>query len=115
VAAAQGRTLVGDAKPEAGSYYRSDHFSFAKRGVPAIDFDGGPAMEEGGVAAGEALAKARAERYHTVEDEYDPAWPFTGALQDVEAMLELVRRVAEAEEPPRWKPGSEMAGRQAAG
>jgi Zn-dependent M28 family amino/carboxypeptidase len=114
VAAAQGRTLVGDARPEAGSYYRSDHFSFAKRGVPAIDFDGGPAMEEGGVAAGEALAKARAERYHTVEDEYDAAWPFSGALQDVEALLALVLRVADATEPPRWKPGSEMAGRKAA-
>lgn len=114
VAAAQGRTLVGDAKPEAGSYYRSDHFSFAKQGVPAIDFDGGPAMEAGGLPAGEALAKVRAERYHTIEDEYDPAWPFTGALQDVEALLELVLRVAAAEEPPRWKPGSEMAGRQAA-
>lgn len=115
VAAAQGRTLVGDARPEAGSYYRSDHFSFAKRGVPAIDFDGGPAMEEGGLVAGEALAKARAERYHTVEDEYDPAWPLTGALQDVQAMLALVLRVAAAEQRPRWNPGSEMAGRQAAG
>lgn len=113
VAAAQGRTLVGDARPEAGSYYRSDHFSFAKRGVPAIDFDGGPAMEEGGLPAGEALAKARAERYHTIEDEYDPAWPLTGALQDVQAVQDLVLRVAAAEEPPRWKPGSEMAGRQA--
>jgi Zn-dependent M28 family amino/carboxypeptidase len=111
VAAGQGRTLVGDARPEAGSYYRSDHFSFAKRGVPAIDFDGGPAMEEGGLAAGEALAKARAERYHTVQDEHDPTWPFTGALQDVQALLELVVRVAEADEPPRWKPGSEMGGR----
>jgi Zn-dependent M28 family amino/carboxypeptidase len=114
VATAQGRTVMGDARPEAGSYYRSDHFSFAKRGVPAIDFDGGPTMEEGGLPAGEALAKARAERYHTIEDEYDPAWPFTGALQDVQALLELVLRVAAADEPPRWKPGSEMAGRQAA-
>jgi Zn-dependent M28 family amino/carboxypeptidase len=114
VAAEQGRTLVGDARPEAGSYYRSDHFSFAKRGVPAIDFDGGPAMEDGGLAAGEALAKARAERYHTVEDEHDPAWPLTGALQDVEVLIELVLRVAAAEEPPRWKAGSEMAGRRMA-
>ena len=114
VAAAQGRTLVGDARPEAGSYYRSDHFSFAKRGVPAIDFDGGPAMEDGGVPAGEALAKARAERYHTIEDEYDAAWPLTGALQDVQALTELVLRVSMAEEPPRWRPGSEMAGRKAA-
>lgn len=114
VAAAQGRTLVGDARPEAGSYYRSDHFSFAKRGVPAIDFDGGPAMEDGGLPAGEALAKARAERYHTIEDEYDAAWPLTGALQDVQALTELVLRVSTAEEPPRWMPGSEMAGRQAA-
>jgi len=112
VAGTQGRTVVGDARPEAGSYYRSDHFSFAKRGVPAIDFDGGPAMEAGGLPAGEALAKARAERYHTVEDEYDPAWPFTGALQDVQTLLELVLRVAAADEPPSWKPGSEMAGRQ---
>ncbi len=109
VASAQGRTLVGDARPEAGSYFRSDHFSFAKRGVPAIDFDGGPAMEDGGLAAGEALAKIRAERYHTVADEYDAAWPFTGALQDVEALIALLLRVGEAESPPRWKPGSEMA------
>ncbi|MCX4243800.1 M28 family peptidase [Paraliomyxa miuraensis] len=103
VAAAQGRTLVGDPTPEAGAYYRSDHFSFAKAGIPAIDFGGGPTMEEGGVAAGEALAHELAERYHTVADEYDPTWPLTGALQDVETMAELVLRVADAEQRPRWR------------
>lgn len=112
VAAAQGRTLVGDAAPEAGGYYRSDHFSFAKHGVPAIDFTGGPGMEDGGVAAGEALARLQAERYHTVDDEHDDAWPLTGALQDVEAMAELVFRVADADARPGWKPGSDMAGRR---
>jgi len=106
---AQGRTMIGDERPEAGSYYRSDHFSFAKRGVPAITFRGGVAMEEGGRAAGERLAAEGAARYHTVADEFDPAWSFTGALQDTEAMLELVRRVADAQEVPRWRPSSEFS------
>ena len=106
---AQGRRVIGDERPQAGSYYRSDHFSLAKRGVPAITFHGGKELEEGGVAAGEALAAERAKRYHTVDDEYDAAWPLTGALQDAEAVLELVARVADAAEPPQWTASSEFA------
>ncbi len=109
IATAQGRTVVGDERPEAGSYFRSDHFSFAKRGIPAITFRGGKAMEDGGVAAGEAIAQGMAERYHTVEDELDEQWPFTGALQDAEAMLELVARVADAPERPQWNDGQGWA------
>lgn len=115
VVAAQGRTLVGDERPEAGSYYRSDHFSFARQGVPSITFRGGRSMAEGGTAAGERLAAEGAERYHTVSDEYDEAWPFTGALQDAEAMLELVSRVASDPDVPRWNPGSEFARRRPSG
>ncbi|MCH9688487.1 MAG: M28 family peptidase [Deltaproteobacteria bacterium] len=105
VAQQQGRTLVDDERPEAGSYFRSDHFSFAKVGIPAITFRGGKTMEEGGSAAGEAIARAVAERYHTVADNYDAAWSFEGALQDAQAVLEVVTHVADAAEPPRWNPG----------
>jgi len=105
VVAEQGRTVVGEARPEAGGYFRSDHFSFARQGVPALDFHGGPALEHGGRAAGEALAHRRAERYHTVNDELDESWTFEGTVQDVQALLELVIRVAEAEARPEWKPG----------
>jgi Zn-dependent M28 family amino/carboxypeptidase len=105
----QGRTLVPEANPEAGSYYRSDHFPFAKRGVPAMYFRGGPVMEEGGREAGEKLWAQRNEHYHTVDDELDDAWPLTGALQDVDALIEVVARVANAPSPPTWKPASEFA------
>ncbi len=109
VAEGQRRRVVGDERPEAGSYFRSDHFSFAKRGVPAITFRGGKDLVEGGTEAGEALERTQAERYHTVHDELEHNWTFEGALEDAEALLELVLKVASAEQPPRWKPGSEFA------
>jgi Zn-dependent M28 family amino/carboxypeptidase len=109
VAREQGRTIVPDERPGAGGYYRSDHFSFAKRGVPAIYFRGSNDMEDGGMAAGEKLAAERAERYHTVADELDPTWSFEGTQQDALAVLELVLRVADAEDPPSWLSTSEFA------
>lgn len=112
VVAAQGRTVVGDEHPGAGSEFRSDHFSFARRGIPAITFRGGTSLVEGGIAAGSRLASEGARRYHTVDDELEEAWPLTGALQDTEAMLELVQRVADDPEVPRWKPGRELAPRE---
>ncbi|MEX1367171.1 MAG: M28 family peptidase, partial [Nannocystaceae bacterium] len=115
VVAAQGRTVVDDERPEAGSYYRSDHFSFARRGIPAITFRGGKAQAVGGVVVGERLAAEGARRYHTVDDEYDEAWPLTGALQDARAMLELVQRVADAPQAPTWRPTSEFAPREPSG
>ncbi len=102
----QGRTVVPDERPGAGGYFRSDHFAFARKGVPAIYFRGGKDMVDGGVARGEALAKEHAERYHTVEDEWDPSWSFEGALQDAQALAKLVVRVSQAERAPAWKPGS---------
>ncbi|MEE9386738.1 MAG: M28 family peptidase [Nannocystaceae bacterium] len=105
----QARTVVPDQHPERGSYYRSDQFSFAKRGVPAIYFRGGKDMEKGGIDEGERLAKVKASHYHTVSDEFDPAWTFEGAIQDGEAMLDLARLVADEEDLPKWKPGSEFA------
>ena len=111
VVKAQGRHTAPDGSPGSGGYYRSDHFPFALRGVPALYFRGSSDMEEGGEEAGKPIAKLRAERYHTVHDEYDPSWSLEGTLQDVEAMTQLVLRVANAEHPPAWKPASEFAER----
>jgi Zn-dependent M28 family amino/carboxypeptidase len=109
IATANGRTVVPDEHPEAGSYYRSDHFAFAARGVPALYFRGGKDMAQGGTAAGEKVAQERARIYHTVHDEFDPSWSFGGALQDARLVAELVAQVANADEAPRWDPGSEFA------
>jgi len=107
----QGRRTIPDGNPGSGGYYRSDHFPFALAGVPALYFRGSSDMEEGGEEAGKAIAKLRAERYHTVHDEYDPSWSLEGTLQDVQAMTQLVLRVGNAEHPPAWKPASEFAER----
>lgn len=105
----QGRRMIPDENPERGSYYRSDHFSFAKVGIPALYFRGGKDMEEGGPAAGKDLAKKKAANYHTVSDEFDATWTFGGAVQDAEAILDLAQLVANAKSPPAWKPTSEFA------
>ncbi|HET6583029.1 MAG TPA: M28 family peptidase [Nannocystaceae bacterium] len=109
IAAAEGRTVVGDEHPGSGGYYRSDHFSFARRGVPAIYVRGGSEMEDGGAQRGRELAETKAKHYHTVDDEFDESWSFAGALQDALTVAELVARVADAETPPQWRPSSEFA------
>lgn len=105
----QGRVVVADERPERGSYYRSDHFSFARKGVPAIFFSGGKDFEQGGTAEGQRLAAIKAEHYHTIDDEFDPAWTFDGAIQDGELMLDLAWTIANDATLPTWKPGSEFA------
>jgi Zn-dependent M28 family amino/carboxypeptidase len=109
VAKAEGRTVVGDEHPGSGGYYRSDHFSFARRGVPAIYVRGGSEMEEGGTQRGRELGETKAKHYHTVDDEFDESWSFAGTLQDALTVAELVARVADAETPPSWRPTSEFA------
>ena len=110
VARGEDRALLPDDRPEAGSYYRSDQFSFARRGVPALYFRGGPDMREGGREAGERIQSRRAALYHTVDDEIEPDWPLTGALQDVQTLTGLVVRVANGDSMPVFKPASEFAG-----
>lgn len=105
----EGRAIVPDERPETGGYYRSDHFSFARRGVPAIYVRSGSDMEDGGVREGKRLGAIGAEHYHTVDDEFDPSWSFAGTLQDVGTVASLVGRLADAETPAAWKPGSEFA------
>ena len=98
-----------DSHPGSGGYYRSDHFPFTQKGVPALYFHAAPDMEDGGSETGERLVRERAARYHTVDDEFDESWTFAGAEQDAEAVMDVALQVADADEVPKWKPTSEFA------
>ncbi|MFC5512440.1 M28 family peptidase [Massilia jejuensis] len=96
---------VAPAKPDlAGGYFRSDHFSFAKAGIPAFSVGGGSAWVKD-VEANNAKAKAYRARYHQVNDEYDPNWDLTGMVQQAQFTLNLGRMVADAPNMPQWKAG----------
>jgi Zn-dependent M28 family amino/carboxypeptidase len=98
-----------DTRPEAGSFYRSDHFPFAKRGVPAISFGAGDDLVKGGKTAGEAAAQAYIkDKYHQAADEYDPNWDLSGLTQEVGLFYEMGRRLANSTVWPDWKPGAEF-------
>ncbi|MFN0008803.1 MAG: M28 family metallopeptidase [Planctomycetota bacterium] len=109
LAAEQGRTVVPDAEPEKGLYYRSDHFSFAKVGVPALYADGGISVV--GQTPGWGLAKSgeyTANDYHKPSDEVRSEWNLEGAVRDMELLYRVGREVAEEDAWPRWKDGSEF-------
>jgi Zn-dependent M28 family amino/carboxypeptidase len=104
-----GRTQTPDPSPQAGYYYRSDHFSLAKRGVPMFYIDSGQDLVSGGRGAGEAWEAAYRERaYHLPDDEYDPAWNWAGTMQDVGLFYRLGRALAETEAWPNWYPDDEF-------
>ena len=104
-----GRYFTPDARPEAGGFFRSDHFSFAKQGLPAISFHGGQDLVKGGVAAGKAAGEAYVrDRYHQPADEFDPNWDLTGMVQDLAIVYDLGRDLADSREWPEWKQGSEF-------
>jgi Zn-dependent M28 family amino/carboxypeptidase len=106
----QARTVVGDSHPEAGSFYRSDHFPFAQVGIPALYFHSGLDMIDGGHEAGEHLRTGIKQRYHTPADEFDESWSFEGALEDAWLVVGVVQAVAAQGATPTYKPGSEFAG-----
>ncbi|HHW4668475.1 MAG TPA: M28 family metallopeptidase [Xylella fastidiosa subsp. multiplex] len=99
-----------DPKPEAGHFFRSDHFSFAKRGVPAISYSAGQDMEVGGVAAGKAVSEDyTVRRYHQQGDEWQSDWTFAGAARDVAVLYALGRVLTdEARHWPNWAEDSEF-------
>jgi Zn-dependent M28 family amino/carboxypeptidase len=112
---ARGRTIVGDAEPEKGLYYRSDHFEFAKQGVPALDSEAG--IEYIDKPAGYGKEKREyytANDYHKPSDEVKPNWDLSGAVEDLGVLLELGVRVANGEKFPEWKAGNEFKGRREA-
>ena len=98
-----------DPHPEAGHFFRSDHFSFAKRGVPALSFASGNDLVEGGLAAGEAASKAyTAERYHQPADEWRADWSFAGMAHDLPLLYRVGEMLANSKRWPEWGQGSEF-------
>jgi Zn-dependent M28 family amino/carboxypeptidase len=108
VEAKQGLALHAEAHPEAGSYFRSDHFNFAKAGVPALDIGSGDDLVQGGTVAGDAAAKDYNEhRYHKPGDQYDPAtWKLEGVMDDLNAAYGVGRELTSSEQWPNWYPGN---------
>ena len=108
-AAEQSRVLKSDAEPEKGFYYRSDHFNFAKMGVPAFDPDAG--VDFIGKPAGYGMQK-RSEYtkndYHAPSDQVKPDWDLAGAAEDGRLFFAIGYRVANADKFPEWKPGNEF-------
>jgi len=108
-AAEQGRVVHGDAEPEKGFFYRSDHFNFAKQGVPALNPDAG--VDYVGKPA-EYAKQVRDEwnekRYHTPKDVVYPDWDFSGTHEDLKVFFAVGYRVAQADKMPEWKPGNEF-------
>ena len=108
---ADGRTITPDAKPEAGYYYRSDHFAFAKQGVPMLYIDGGEDLIDGGKEAGAAVAKDYTDnRYHGPKDEFNEAWDWSGVMADMQLFYRIGRMLAESESWPNWNDGDEFKG-----
>jgi Zn-dependent M28 family amino/carboxypeptidase len=109
----EGRYFTPDPHPESGGFYRSDHFSFAKQGVPAISFKPGNDLLNGGIARGEALeSDYTAKRYHQPADEFDPKWDFRGMAQDAYLLHLVGERLANSREWPNWSPVSEFRARR---
>ncbi len=105
----QQRMIVPEPTPEKGYYYRSDHFSLARQGVPMIYFDSGEDLVNGGKAAGAAAAADyTANRYHGPKDEYNPNWDWSGAMEDLRLFYWIGRELAESEAWPNWYPTAEF-------
>lgn len=99
----QGRVISPETTPENGFYFRSDHFNFAKAGVPAMLPSSGLDLLVGGKAAGEkAAADYTAHRYHTPNDVFNPDWDLSGILEDTQAIYELGQHLSHAGVWPTW-------------
>ncbi len=105
-----GRYISYETHPEAGGYYRSDHFSFAKQGVPAIFVEGGIDVEGKGKEYGKQIEdEYNDHHYHRPSDEYNAAtWSMAGGIDDLKLLFQLGKRIAFTEKMPEWKPGSEF-------
>jgi Zn-dependent M28 family amino/carboxypeptidase len=108
-AADDGRYLRPDQEPEKGFYYRSDHFPFARQGVPSLYIDPGIDHVERGEAYGrEQLDRYTAERYHQPSDEYDESWDLSGMAQDLQLLFRIGYRLANSSAFPNWREGTEF-------
>ncbi len=111
----RGRTIKPDAEPEKGFFYRSDHFEFAKHGVPALytdsgkDFIGKP--QEYGMKKRDEYTT---NDYHKVSDEVKPDWDLSGAVEDLQLLFETGYKVVQADKWPEWKQGTEFKAKREA-
>ncbi len=105
----QGRYISPDSNPQAGYFYRSDHISLAKKGVPMLYASGGSDLVVGGTDAGaEFAADYTVNDYHKPSDEFDPNWDFAGMAQDTQTFFTLGRDIANSTDWPNWYEGNEF-------
>jgi Zn-dependent M28 family amino/carboxypeptidase len=105
----QGRTVVPEAFPDKGSFYRSDHLSFARVGIPAAYLDQG--TEVLGKPPGWGRERQQAwedAHYHQPTDDLTPDWDFSGMVEDARLLFLLGVKVANAPHAPSWRPGDEF-------
>jgi len=104
-----GRYINPDPNPEKGYFYRSDHISLAKRGVPMLYADGGFDFVNGGREAGFKFEDSyRLGAYHGVADEYDPSWNFEGLNQSINVIFNISNELANSSNWPNWYEGNEF-------
>lgn len=109
VARARGKRVAPDAEPEKGLFYRSDHFEFAKKGIPALDTKAGIDYVGKPEGYGKKTRQAYvANDYHKVSDEVKPDWELSGAVEDLRLLGAVGYRIAQGDTFPEWKPGSEF-------
>jgi Zn-dependent M28 family amino/carboxypeptidase len=104
--------VTPEALPERGLFYRADHFSLARRGVPTLllmAISGAPDLVTGGRAAGQAWLDGYMRCYHQTCDAWDAGWDLRGAAADVDLVRTVTMRLATSRAWPDWKPGSEFA------
>ena len=104
-----GRYINPDPNPEKGYFYRSDHISFAKKGVPVLYADGGFDLVEGGKEAGIKIEEDyRLDAYHGVADEYDESWDLDGLNQSIDTIFNISNELANSTKWPNWYEGNEF-------
>ena len=105
----QGRYINPDPNPEKGYFYRSDHISFAKKGVPVLYADDGFDLEIGGIEKGfNEIYDFTNYRYHGVDDEYDPSWNLEGFEQTINTLFNISFELSNSNDWPNWYEGNEF-------
>lgn len=113
VAAEQGRVVKPNPTPERGSFYRSDHFSFAKQGIPSLyTGTGNDHVQHGEEWTRELKDKYNAEHYHKPSDEFDPNWDLSGAIDDLRLLFKVGYKVSMESTFPNWSEGTEFKARR---
>ncbi|MEM8998343.1 MAG: M28 family peptidase, partial [Acidobacteriota bacterium] len=104
-----GRSYSPDPNPAAGSFFRSDHFAFAQVGVPAVSFNSGRDLVDGGTErAAQIAADWATHYYHQQSDEWSPDWDLSGIVRDAQLVHAVAERLGNSADWPNWAEGSEF-------